>query len=128
MVFKLRLDSGDWTACRASMRCSALALCVACFCAPVQAAGEAPTAPGISDPPAASVTVRHGLRPPQLHALAGKDWRDAAVARRLKPVLLRLFGARYDAFNASMAETKPWRAEGKAMVAEGVVPDTLAYR
>src|ERR1700712_3262034 len=128
MVSEPRSDSGDRPACRAGMWCSAIALAMACFCAPVQAAGEVPAAAGIGDPPAASVTVRHGLRPPQLQALAGQSWRGADLARGLKPVLVRLLGTRYDALNASMVDTKPWRAEGKAMVAEGIVPDTLGYR
>lgn len=128
MVSEPRRDSVSRTALQTGVRGSAFAVLMACICMPVQAAGEAPSDPGIGNPPAASVTVQHGLRSSQLQGLAGKGWRDADMTRRLKPALMRLFGARYDAFNASMVDTKTWRAEGKAMVAEGIVPDTLSYR
>lgn len=91
-------------------------------------AAEPPAAPGIGDPPAASRAARHGLRWPLLQALEGRGWRDADVARRLGPALPRLFGARLEAFQSSMIDTRPLRVEGAALVADGVVPDTLGYR
>ena len=123
------MASERWQGLRRANRLpSAVAIAFACLCSPVLAASQAQEVPGISDPPAASRAVRHRLPAPQLQALAGKGWGDPGTARLLKPTLRQLFGARYDAFSASMAETKPWRAEGAAFIAEGVVPDTLAYR
>ena len=100
---------------------------LACLCAGLHAA-EPPAAPGIGEPPASSRAARHGVRWPSLQALEGKAWGDADVARRLTPALPRLFGARLIAFRAAMIDTKPLRVEGTALVAEGIVPDTLAYR
>jgi hypothetical protein len=71
---------------------AAAAIAIACLCSAVLAASKAPDGAGISDPPAASRAVRHQLPPPQLQALAGKDWRDAGMARLLKPTLRQLLG------------------------------------
>lgn len=107
---------------------TATALALACWCSSTQAANEAPAAPGIGAPPAASSGVRHALRWMQLQALAGQRLHDKDVSRLLGPTLQRLLGPRYDGFKASLIDEKPLRVEGASLVGEGIVPDTLGYR
>lgn len=110
----------------------AAGLLAACACHAALACSDMQAKPGIGDPPAASVKVRHGLSLRQLETLAGKRLLDAGAARLLAAPLQRVLGAGYAPFRASLADEKPLRLEGRGteagLVGEGVVPDTLAYR
>lgn len=109
-----------------------LGLLAACACQAALACSGTQARPGIADPPAGSIKVRHALSRQQLEALAGKRLRDASAARFLSAPLRRVLGAGYLQFRASMAEEKPLRFEGSGvaagLVGEGLVPDTLGYR
>ncbi|NUZ06892.1 hypothetical protein [Piscinibacter koreensis] len=88
-----------------------------------------PAAAAIVDPPPAPAVRPHALKWPRLQALAGKRLADPAVERVLGPALRQALGRRYAEFKASLADEAPLRIEaGRALVGEGVVPNTLGYR